>query len=316
VKPSATTGPAAAATELRWDPLSGRPTIIAARRGDRPGGGFAVGAPESLDPASDPFLAGHEDRTPPELAGGPGWRTRVVPNLYPLTARHEVIVQSPDPLTSLSSLASAQLAATVGTWRARLREHADASYRHLFVNEGRQAGASLAHTHAQLVVLDVVPPLIEAEVRRFRQHAEDHGGRNLLGDVLAGELEAGERVVATSAQAVLLTPYASRHPFQLMIVPWAAEPRFEDSACDPAPMLEQALARLQRRFGASPPLNLWVRTAPRTAGSYCWRIDIVPRLSQLAGVELGLDVGVCTVSPEDAAAQLRALDGGIPTPDA
>jgi len=113
------------------------------------------------------------------------------------------------------------------------------------------------------------------------------------------------RIVAIDDEAVLMAPYASRTPFHLMLAPRRARARFEDDGPTGAALLHDALRRLKARLGASPPLNLWVRTAPRGAEHFCWRIEIEPRLVHLAGLELGTGVNLCTLPPEDAAAELR-----------
>jgi UDPglucose--hexose-1-phosphate uridylyltransferase len=322
--------------EVRVDPLTGLKSIIAADRATRPGGGFAVSPPEPIDPEGDPFLEGHEDRTPPELyavrpQGGapdtPGWTVRAVPNLYPAlmpdaeapepqanpdlftaqpaSGHHEVIVNAPDPVSSLADLAEAQVAAALEAWRERLRAHAGSACRHLIVNERREAGASLPHTHAQLYAMDFVPAAIARERERSGAYWTRTMGSNLLGDLVQEEVRRRERIVAIDSEAVLLAPYASRVPYQLMLVPRVPRARFEDDGPTGAALLHDALLRLRRRFGASPPLNLWLRTAPRGADSFCWRIDVLPRLAHLAGLELGAGVNLCVVSPEQAAADLR-----------
>jgi UDPglucose--hexose-1-phosphate uridylyltransferase len=130
-------------------------------------------------------------------------------------------------------------------------------------------------------------------------------GGNLLADLVQEEVRRRERVVAIDDEAVLLAPYASRLPFQLMIAPRRPRARFEDDGPLAAGLVHDALVRLRRRLGAVPPLNLWVRTAPRGADHFCWRIDILPRLVHLAGLELGTGVHLCVVAPEQAAAELR-----------
>ena len=102
-----------------------------------------------------------------------------------------------------------------------------------------------------------------------------------------------------------MAPYGARVPFQLQIAPRTPRMRFEDDGPTGAAMLHDALGRLARRLGANPPLNLWVRTAPRGAEHFCWRIDILPRLTHLAGLELGAGVNLNIVAPERAAAELR-----------
>jgi UDPglucose--hexose-1-phosphate uridylyltransferase len=102
-----------------------------------------------------------------------------------------------------------------------------------------------------------------------------------------------------------MAPYASRLPFQLMLAPRTPRPRFEDDGPLGAALLHDGLSRLARHFGSSPPLNMWVRTAPRGADHFCWRIDVLPRLTHLAGLELSTGVNLNIVAPEHAAAVLR-----------
>jgi UDPglucose--hexose-1-phosphate uridylyltransferase len=111
--------------------------------------------------------------------------------------------------------------------------------------------------------------------------------------------------VAIDDEAVLMSPFGARLPYQLMLVPRVPRASFEDDGPTGAALLHEALRRLARRLGASPPLNLWVRTAPRGADHFCWRIDIVPRLTHLAGLELGTGVHINIVSPERVATELR-----------
>jgi UDPglucose--hexose-1-phosphate uridylyltransferase len=185
-----------------------------------------------------------------------------------------------------------------------MRAHASA-YPHLMVNERAEAGASLPHTHAQLLALDFVPAAVARERERFGAYAVRTMGGNLLEDLVQEEVRRRERIVAIDDEAVLMCPYASRLPFALMLAPRRRRERFEDEGPTGAALLHDGLSRLRRRFGASPPLNLWVRTAPRGAERFCWRIDIVPRLSPLAGLELGTGVYLNVVAPEQAAAELR-----------
>ncbi len=321
--------------EIRIDPLSGLRAIIAGERAGRPNGELSVAPPAPIDPGDDPFAEGHEDRTPPELHAlrpgggdpdGPGWSVRVVPNAFPaldaggeeigrdavphlFSARpargsHEVIVNSPLAVSSLAELPVEQVALAVGVWRARMRAQS-AAYPHLIVNERAEAGATLAHTHAQLFALDFVPAAVARERERFSAHAARTMGANLLEDLVQEEVRRRTRVVAIDDEAVLMCPYASRTPYALMLAPRRRRGRFEDEGPAGAALLHDALSRLRRRFGASPPLNLWVRTAPRDAEQFCWRIDILPRLAPLGGLELGTGVDLNVVTPERAAAELR-----------
>jgi UDPglucose--hexose-1-phosphate uridylyltransferase len=322
--------------ELRIDPLTGLRSIVAGERASRPGGELRATAAPPIDPEADPFLPGHEDRTPPELyavrenggpANGPGWSVRVVPNLFPAldpaspepppqanpelfwagaaTGAHEVIINAPDPVTSLSELSVDQVAGALEVWRERINAHSEAACVHLIVNEQREAGASLPHTHAQLYALPFVPAAIARERERFGAYATRTMGGNLLGDLVQQEVRQRERVVAIDEETVLMSPYGGRVPYQLLIAPRVPRLRFEDPGATGAAMLHQALNRLVRRLGASPPLNLWVRTAPQGAEYFCWRIDILPRLTHLAGLELGAGLNLNIVTPEQAAAELR-----------
>jgi UDPglucose--hexose-1-phosphate uridylyltransferase len=173
------------------------------------------------------------------------------------------------------------------------------------VNERREAGSSLPHTHAQLYAMPFVPAAVARERERFGAHATRTMGQNLLEDLVQEEVRRRERVVAIDDDAVLLSPWAARLPFQLMLVPRRPRARFEDEGPTGAALLHDALGRLARRLGASPPLNLWVRSAPRGADHWCWRIDVLPRLTHLAGLELGTGVHLNVLTPERAAAELR-----------
>ena len=329
--------------ELRIDPLTGLRAIIAGERAARPGAfSSKIDERPPIDPEKDPFAEGNEDRTPPEVwalregDGGPdtpGWKVRVVPNLYPalgpgdpdaaddpmrsgrgmpelFTSRpavgaHEVIVNSPKPVSALVDLAPEEVETAMGAWRTRMSTHLTAAYTHLIVNEGVEAGASLPHTHSQLYVLPFVPAAIARERERFTAYLERTQGRNLLGDVLQEEVRLRERIVAIDSEAVVICPFASRMPFEMMLIPRTPRARFQDDGPLGARLLHEALSRLQSALGGLPPLNMWVRTAPSGAGEFCWHIDIVPRLAQLAGLEMGTGVSLNIVPPEQAAAALR-----------
>ncbi|HEY1594707.1 MAG TPA: DUF4921 family protein [Thermoleophilaceae bacterium] len=332
--------------ELRIDPLTGLKTIVAGERANRPGGGFSAEAPAPLDPDTDPFLEGHEDRTPPEVYAlrasdsgpdTPGWAVRVVPNLYPAleagskvggrrsedidplaggrgepdffaaqpaVGGHEVIINSPKPVTSLRALSPEEVGTAMGVWRERMRAHSGSAYVHVIVNEGRDAGASLPHTHSQLYALPFVPAQIARERERFTAYALRTNGRNLLGDLIQEEVRLRERVVAIDDEAVAICPYASRVPFEVQIAPRTPRKGFEEDGALGAALVHDVLGRFERVFGAVPPLNLWVRTAPSGSEYFCWRIDVLPRLTKLAGLEMGTGVNLNVMPPEKAAEQL------------
>ena len=324
--------------EIRTDPIGGAKVVIADDRAARPGAFHVEANRPAINPAKDPFAEGNEGMTPPELwadrADGnpdsPGWNVRAVPNLYPaLTPQaalpdgladsdlfpvrsaegaHEVIINSPRPVQSLADLNADELRSAVLGWQARLAEHAGAPCRHLFVNEGHEAGASLPHTHAQLIALPFVPAAVAREREAFTAHAARTAGSNLLVDIVADEVRRRDRIVAIDDDSVLLAPWASTAAYQLMLVPRDGGPLFETAAAPCDAMLGRALRLLRTKFEVIPPLNIWVRTAPSGADHWTWRIDILPRLAQPAGIELGTGVGVNPVAPERAAGELRELD--------
>jgi UDPglucose--hexose-1-phosphate uridylyltransferase len=323
--------------ELRIDPLSGLRVIVAGERGSRPGAFLDVPPRPPIDPEGDPFAAGHEERTPPELyrlEGEDGsWKVRVVPNLYPAlspgdgaagedplaggrgepdlfasqpaTGVHEVIVNAPDPVHSLAEVAPEQVESAMSVWRERMRTHADSAYVHVIVNEGKEAGASLPHTHAQLYALPFVPAAVARERERFTAYSDRTQGRNLLEDVVQEEVRRRDRVFAIDEEAVALCPFAARVPFHFQVVPRRPAARFSDDGPLGARLLHESLTRLGAALGQLPPLNMWVRTAPRDADRFCWRIEVMPRLAQLAGLEIGTGVHLDVLAPEDAAGRLR-----------
>jgi UDPglucose--hexose-1-phosphate uridylyltransferase len=286
--------------EVRIDPLSGQRVFIgdgAAPRdlwnsvtmiGTRPDSG-------PLDPAYEPVL---DPRAPePEPTA--------CPDLFwagPATGTHELL-DTGEPVTSLGELSLKRVAEVMEGWRARMRAHGDAACLHLFADERLGMRAN-----AQLLALEFVPALIARERERFRGYATRTMGGNLLADLLQNEVRLRARLVAVDADAVLLSAYAARVPYQLMIVPRTPRMRFEDDGPIGAAVLRDGLRRLGAVVGAIPPLSLWIRTAPQGSEHFCWRIDVLPHLpGQLAsgGLESGAGLAFNPVSPEAAAAALR-----------
>jgi len=206
---------------------------------------------------------------------------------------------------SLHDLEPEELETAMHAWRERMRTHSGAACVHVIVNESRVAGASLPHTHAQLYALPFVPAAIARERERFTAHSDRTQGRNLLEDLLQEEVRRRERIVAIDREAVALCPFGSRVPYQVQIVPRSPRPRFEEEGPLGSRLLHDVLGRLAAVLGAVPPYNLWVRTAPNGAERFCWRIDLLPRLTNLAGLELGSGLNLNVVAPERAAEQLR-----------
>ncbi len=216
-----------------------------------------------------------------------------------------MVVNAPQSVTSLAQLPVEQVEAALEVWRLRMRAHADAACRHLIVNERREAGASLPHTHAQLYALDFVPAAIARERERFGAHATRTMGGNLLADLVQEEVRRRERIVAIDDEAVAFAPYASRLPYQLTIAPRRPRARFEDDG----PTARRAAARrarpprapARRRPAAEPvgPHRAQRRRPLLLADRRAAAAD-APRRAR-ARRRLNLNI----VAPEAAAAELR-----------
>ena len=250
---------------------------IAPGRAERPGAAGRAGD----DPASCPFCSGHEDQTPPEtlrLGDGPtGWQVRVVPNLYPALERQEVVIHGPAHVRSFGALADSTIDLVAEAWRRRAR--AEGGHCFAILNEGREAGASLPHSHSQLAWLPAPAPAVAAE----------RGLPSVLEVVTRDGVTAG-------------CPVAGRVPYELLIAPSQPESHgLESDLLAPALRLLAELARrLQRIRGEElVPLNAWLHDGPH------WHLEVFPRITRLAGLELGAGVYIDAVAPEDAAAALR-----------
>jgi UDPglucose--hexose-1-phosphate uridylyltransferase len=276
--------------ELRRDPLSGRVVAVAPSRASRPGaGGETVPPPDEAELAACPFCAGREDRTPPEvLRLGEPWQVRVVPNLYPAVQHHEVVVHAPGHVRTIADLGGSELHLVAEAWQRRAADGGGA-YLHALVNEGGAAGSSLPHSHSQLAWLPETPPEVA------REQAACASDCPLC-------LRPSERlVIAERGGLVLSAAWAGRLPYELLVAPAAHE-------ADPwtSPLLADALelaaegARRLRSVEGPRPLNLWLHAPGH------WHLEMLPRLTVPAGLELGAGVYVNTLSPEDAAARLRA----------
>jgi UDPglucose--hexose-1-phosphate uridylyltransferase len=265
------------------------------------GGGSAIGA---LGTAGERSEAGMTSSADP-LRTSSRVTTVDLFGAAPAEGAHEVIANHPEHRTRLLDLGEGGLAGAMAAWRTRVAAHsATAPCVQLIVNEGPAAGASLSHSHAQLYALPFVPAAIARERERFNAYHERTLGSHLLEDVVVEEVRRRDRLVAVDEEAILFCPWASRSPFELRLAPRSPAPRFEDDERGAA-MLMRALAALERVFGTSPQLNLWVRTAPRGTEEFHWHLDVVPRLASKAGFELATGVDIDSYSPEQAAIELR-----------
>jgi UDPglucose--hexose-1-phosphate uridylyltransferase len=251
--------------------------VIAPGRAKRPGASRPQLDPPSPDElASCPFCAGHEDMTPPQTLVLPeqgDWQVRVVPNLYPALERQEVVVHSPRHARSFADLSLDETQLVAEAWQRRAKDEPGNVF--ALINEGREAGASLLHTHSQLAWLAEPAP------RRARPRGE---------------------ALLESDRLTVSCPWASRVPYETVIAP--AEPDadpFASSLLGPAlELLADVIRRLHRLEGPAP-LNAWIEP-----GEGDWRLVLFPRLTILAGLELGAGIHVNTLPPEEAAARLAS----------
>jgi UDPglucose--hexose-1-phosphate uridylyltransferase len=331
-------------SELRQDRTTGGWVIVAPQRGRRPQihmPGEIAPKRVRFDPAC-PFCPGNEAQLPGIVAeaaahGVPGWRLRVVPNKFPAvlskpppvagadhqarTARgvHEVIIESPWHDAELAAMSADELNAVVGVYRGRSRillEQDGIAAAILFRNHGRQAGASLAHPHAQIIALDIVPPKIAAAVEWGKRYHSEHG-RCAQCEELAVESKSGERIVDENDAFVALAPYAAEHPFELWLAPKRHQASFTELADaalgDFAALLGRTLRRLRAALN-DPPYNFVVDSAPKgelAAPYWHWRLRIVPDIATWGGFELGAGLPINQSRPEDDARLLRAAQAEI-----
>jgi UDPglucose--hexose-1-phosphate uridylyltransferase len=225
----------------------------------------------------------------------------VVPNKYPAVGgdagRTEVVVHAPRHVTSVGELTAAELEAVAAAWqeRAAAARAEGFAYVHALLNEGRPAGGSLAHTHSQLVWLRAVPP----QVVRERE-------TGAFGELLDRERRDGSRVVVERGGLVALCPFAGRGPYELLVAPLEPEAdAFASEALPAALVLAGELVRRLRTLEGEVPLNAWLHTAPFGETSGYWHLELLPRLTIAAGLELGAGIYVNPLPPEQAAPALR-----------
>ncbi|MGE5244504.1 MAG: galactose-1-phosphate uridylyltransferase [Betaproteobacteria bacterium] len=326
--------------ELRKDPITGRWVIISTTRQKRPNDFQVVrGIPIGGDVC--PLCPGHESFTPPEVLAyrtngapnAPGWDVRVVPNMYPALqveggldrqgeglfdrmngiGAHEVIVETPDHRKTLATMSEAEIERVIDAFRDRILDlKRDIRFRYILVfkNQGAGAGATLEHSHSQLLALPIVPDFVREEVEGARRHFEEKE-RCIFCDIVRQELAAARRVILENADVVALAPYAPRVPFETWILPKRHRGRFEES---PRPdfeglarALKQVLSRMDRAL-ESPPYNFVLHTSPfseDTTEYYHWHVEVMPRLTRVAGFEWGTGFYINPTPPEEAAEVLR-----------
>ena len=290
-----------------------------------------------------PFCEGNERLTPPEIyalrengdADGKGWRVRVVPNKFPALmveggldksgdgvydsmngiGAHEVIIETPEHLSSTSALEEERIHEVLHTYRDRLldlKKDSRLVYGLIFKNVGQQAGASMEHAHSQLIVTPIVPLRVQTEMDRSARYHEFRG-RCLLCDIVKQEIAGSVRVVIESPNFLAFEPYASRFPFETHILPKEHESHFESTREDRLGELAGVLRTTIRKIeGAiqNPPYNYLIHTSPLNSGPlehYHWHFEVIPRITNTAGFEWGTGFYINPVPPEDAARYLREV---------
>ncbi len=326
--------------ELRKDPVTSRWVIISTERGKRPSD-FDM-EPPTRRRGFCPFCPGNEEKTPPEILvyrsdGGspntPGWRVRVVANKFPALidegdlnrqtegiydkmsgiGAHEVIVETPDHDQTLPGMPEPQIEEVLWAYRDRildLKQDTRFQYILIFKNHGEAAGASLEHTHSQLIATPIVPKRVQEEVDGVKQYYADTG-RCVYCDIVRQELTHGGRVVSANDHFVAMAPFAPRFPFETWIVPRIHETAFEHIGKQEhgslARILKETLQRIERLL-SDPPYNLVMHNAPLREDEpvqYHWHLEITPRLTRLAGFEWGTGFYINPTPPEEAAQYLR-----------
>ncbi len=326
--------------ELRKDPVVGRWVIISTERARRPTDFHRD--PVRAHGDSCVFCEGNEDKTPPEiLAGrgdtppnGPGWSFRVVPNKFPAlriegdleptgeglfdrmngVGAHEVVIETPNHHGSLATMSVDEVADVLIAFRDRLsdlKKDPRFEYVLVFKNHGEAAGASLEHPHSQLIATPIIPIMVTEELTGSAQY---YGmkERCVWCDILRQERRGGRRAIVEAGGFVALAPFAPRFPFETWILPAVHRAAFEESGADElrglAGLLGDFFRRMNRVLG-DPPFNFMLHTAPlhdSELESFHWHLEVIPKLTSVAGFEWGSGFFINPMPPEDAAEALRA----------
>ena len=285
-----------------------------------------------------PFDAGNESMTPPEILrldkdgnilkkNSGHWQIRVVPNKFPALVPtevsmskkygiymymggfglHEVVIHSPLHITNISQLSQKQVRMLVWVYAERIKEiEKDTKIDSviLMLNQGKDAGASLEHSHSQIFSLPLVPPVLEKEVYGTRRYFNQNK-KCAMCSLIEFELEEDKRVVYKNEDFVIIQPYASRNPFETWIVPLAHNANFEYISPGQIDAFAECLKRVVDFFYFElnePPFNYYIHTGPlRTAEfsmHYHWNFELIPKLSIKAGFEIATGIDICITTPE------------------
>ena len=326
--------------ELRKDPINGRWVIIATDRAKRPSDFLRQPVPPPTARIC-PFDYGNEHKTPPELLAyrnngardEAGWRVRVIPNKFPILGiegdlnrqgdgmydkmngigAHEVIIETPDHAATLANMPEKQVEEVFWAAKERINDlKRDRRFRYIlmFRNHGEAAGASLEHPHSQLIALPVIPERIQEEVEGAR-HFYTLKERCIYCDIIREEGKEGTRLVTESDRFSVIQPYAPRFPFETWILPKRHESHFEDADGPTIANLAWVVKTVLRKMDKvleQPAYNLMVHSAPVQEGGlpyYHWHLEVIPKLTKVAGFEWGSGFYVNPTPPEESAKFLR-----------
>lgn len=329
--------------EIRLNMVTRDWVIIATERARRPHDfKRSESEPPALPPRRDdcPFCPGLESLSPGETWRVPdesgGWRVRVVPNKYPAVAAagertrhqegmfrtvngvgwHEVIVETPRHDLTTALLEPAQVAEILRVYRDRytvIRADPRVEAIVIFKNHGPSAGTSLEHPHSQLAATPVVPYQFRSRVEEAMRHFDD-SGRCVFCQMLESELAEGTRLIEASAHFVAFIPYAAFSPFHTWIFPRRHSSSYEDitdvEIADLAALLRRTLRRIYFGLG-NPDFNYSIRCAPTRlcpVQYFHWYLTIIPRVSKMAGFEIGSGMFINPSLPEKSAEFLRGVD--------
>ncbi len=331
--------------ELRKDPVSGRWVIIASDRSNRPHLFPKMGAAPRTDPSVCPFCPGHEEETPSELFAlrtpgtlpdHPGWTVRSMPNKFPAlriegdlnregvgvydkmngVGAHEVIVETPNHDEDLVDLSPERIAAVLEVCQIRVNDLAnDERFRFvlLFKNQGESAGASVGHAHTQLIATPVIPKRVLEELEGARYYY-NHRERCIFCDIVKQELSDGSRLVDQTPRFIALAPFAARFPFEVWVMPKPHQAAFRHLGAVDRLEFATLLRRVLRRHTLSignAAFNYMFHSSPfglENNPEYHWHLEIIPRLTNVAGFEWGTGFYINPTPPEEAAAAMRAVD--------
>ncbi len=328
-------------SEIRRDPITDRWVIISTDHPYGPGD-FELEHKPMLLPRTCPLCPGNEKLTPPEITVRPHsasrgssspWTMRVIPNKFPAlrvegnldrvglgiydmmngVGAHEVIIETPDHTRTLSDFRSEEMLQLLELFRERsndLRKDKRFQYLLIFKNSGESAGASLSHSHSQLIALPIVPKRVLEEIKQAEHYFRDKE-RCLFCDVIQQEMSERERIVLQTDQMICFAPFASRFPFEMWIFPKRHLSDFMETPSEilksAGEMLQRVLARMKSVL-KDPSYNFLIHTSPLEAApqqEYHWHIELMPRLTRIAGVEWGSGFYINPTPPEEAAKCLR-----------